>query len=156
GSKNIFTAMGWAAVAAVVPQVSVNLEITCPMVVASMFVFVLVFSKSVLSDTIDIQSDRLIGRETIPVIMGEARARNLLKGISIFAGIVLIAAMPVGCAPSFNLGLVLLAPLFYIWICLKLCDRKARFSRMALEGLLGMSYVIAGLSAFLWFVITEI
>jgi len=156
GSKNIFTAIGWAVVAAVVPQVSVNLEITCPMVVASMFVFVLVFSKSVLSDTIDIQSDRLIGRETIPVIMGERRARNLLKGISIFAGIVLIAAMPAGCTSSLSLGLVLLTPLFYIWICLELCDSKIRPSRMALEGLLGMSYVIAGLSAFLWFVIKEI
>ena len=155
GSKNIFTAMGWAVVAAVVPQVSVNPEITCGVVVAFMFVFVLVFSKSVLSDTIDIQSDRLIGRETIPVIMGEARARTLLKGVSILAGIVLIAAMPVGCVPSLSLGLVLLTPVFYIWICLGLCDRKTRFSRMALEGLLGMNYMIAGLSACLWFIATK-
>jgi len=155
GSKNIFTAMGWAVVTAVVPQVSVNLEITCSMVVAFIFVFVLVFSKSVLSDTIDIQSDRLIGRETIPVIMGEAHARTLLKGVSILAGIVLVAAMPAGCAPSLSLGLVLLAPVFYIWICLGLCDRKTRFSRMVLEGLLGINYMIAGLSACLWFIATK-
>ena len=153
GSKNIFTAMGWAVVAAVVPQVSVNLEVTCPMVVAFMFVFVLVFSKSVLSDTIDIQSDRLIGRETIPVIMGEAPARTLLKAVSILAGIMLIVAVPAGCAPS--LSLVLLAPVFYIWICLGLCDKKTRFSRMALEGLLGMNYIIAGLGACLWFIATK-
>jgi len=156
GSKNIFTAMGWAVVAVVVPQVSVSLEITCEMVVAFMFVFVLVFSKSVLSDTIDIQSDRLIGHETIPVIMGETHARNLLKGISIFAGIVLIAAIPAGCLHSLSLCLVLLVPLFYIWICLRLCDRKVRFSRMALEGLLGINYVIAGLSACLWLIATKI
>ena len=156
GSKNIFTALGWAVVAAVVPQLSISLEITCSMVVAFVFVFVLVFSKSVLSDTIDIQSDRLIGRETIPVIIGEVRARVLLKVVSILAGIMLITAIPAGCAPSASLGLALLAPVFYIWICLELCDRKVRFSRMALEGLLGINYMIAGFSACLWFIATKI
>ncbi|MEA1970845.1 MAG: 4-hydroxy-3-methylbut-2-enyl diphosphate reductase [Thermodesulfobacteriota bacterium] len=153
-SKNVFTAMAWAVVTAVVPQVSVSLEITCPMVVAFLFVFVLVFSKSVLSDTIDVQSDRLLGRETIPVVMGKTHARTLLKSISIFAGIMLVAAMYAGCTPS--LSLILLVSVFYIWICLELCDRKIWFSRMTLEGLLGMNYIIAGLSACLWFVVTKI
>jgi len=154
GSKNFFTAMAWAAVTAVVPQISVSLEITCSMVVASVFVFALVFSKSVLSDTLDIQSDRLIGRETIPVVMGEARARVLLKGIAVLTGIVLITALPASCVPSVSLAL--LAPVFYLWICLGLCDKKSRFSRMVLEGLLGGSYVIAGLSACLWFIVTKL
>ena len=153
-SKNVFTAMAWAVVTAVVPQVSVNLEITCGMVVAFLFVFVLVFSKSVLSDTIDVQSDLLLGRETIPVVMGKAHARTLLKGISIFTGIVLVAAAYAGCTSS--LSLILLVSVFYIWICLELCDRKIWLSRMTLEGLLGINYVIAGLSACLWFVVTKI
>jgi len=123
-------------------------------VVAFVFVFALVFSKSVLSDTLDIQSDRLIGRETIPIVMGEGPARILLKGIAVLTGIVLIAALPAGCTPS--LSLALLAPVFYIWICLGLCDKKIRFSRMALEGLLGASYVIAGLIAGLWFIVTKL
>ena len=154
GSKNFFTAMAWAAVTAVVPSISVNLEVSCSMVVAFVFVFALVFSKSVLSDTLDIQSDRLIGRETIPIVMGEGPARILLKGIAVLTGIVLIAALPAGCTPS--LSLALLAPVFYIWICLGLCDKKIRFSRMALEGLLGASYVIAGLIAGLWFIVTKL
>jgi 4-hydroxy-3-methylbut-2-enyl diphosphate reductase len=148
GSKDFFTAAAWAAVAAVVPQISVSLEITCGMVVAFIFVFTLVFSKSVLSDTLDIQSDRLIGRETIPILMGEAPARVLLQGIAVLTGIVLIAAFPSGCVPS--LSVVLLIPLLYIWICQGLCDKKSRFSRMALEGLLGLNYVIAGVSACFW------
>jgi len=154
GSKNFFTAMAWAALTAVVPRISVSLEIPCSMVVAFVFVFVLVFSKSVLSDTLDIQSDRLIGRETIPIVMGEGPARILLKGITILTGMVLIAALPLGCTPS--LGLALLVPVFYIWICLGLCDKKSRFSRMELEGLLGINYVIAGVSACLWLVATKL
>lgn len=154
GSKNFFTAVAWAALTAVVPPMSASLEITCGMVVAFIFVFALVFSKSVLSDTLDIQSDRLIGRETIPILIGEGRVRALLKGIAVLTGIVLIAALPAGCTPS--LGLALLAPVFYIWICLGLCDRKSRFSRMALEGLLGLNYVIAGASAGLWLMVTQL
>ena len=154
GSKNIFTATGWAVVAAVVPQMSADLEINCGMVVAFLFVFALVFSKSVLSDTIDVQSDRLIGRETIPVIMGKDHTRTLLKIISIFTGIVLVAATSTGCTSS--LSLILLVSVFYIWICLELCDRKAWFSKMTFEGLLGLNYVITGLSACLWLIVTNL
>lgn len=154
GSKNFFTAMAWAALTAVVPQISVSLEVSCGMAVAFVFVFAIAFSKSVLSDTLDIQSDRLIGRETIPIVIGEERARTLLKGIAILTALVLIAALPAGCTPS--LSLALLAPVFYIWICLGLCDKKSRFSRMELEGLLGAGYIIAGVSACLWLVVTRL
>ncbi len=154
GSKNFFTAMAWAALTAVVPRISVTMEMSCSMVVAFVFVFALVFSKSVLSDELDIQSDRLIGRETIPIVMGEGPARILLKGIAVLTGIMLIAALPADCVPS--LSLALLVPVFYIWICLGLCDKKSRFSRMALEGLLGVNYVIAGLSACLWLIVTKL
>ncbi|MEA2015062.1 MAG: 4-hydroxy-3-methylbut-2-enyl diphosphate reductase [Thermodesulfobacteriota bacterium] len=153
GSKTIFTALGWAVVTAMVPQISFNLEITCQMIVAFIFVFILVFSKSMLSDTIDIQSDRLIGRETIPVIMGKTPVRNLLRGILILEGVVLVA--PASAGYTSPLSLILLVSVFYIWICMKLCDRNTQFSRVALEGLLGMNYLIAGLSAALWFIITK-
>ena len=151
GSKNFFTAVAWAAVTGVVPQISVGMEITCSMTVAFIFVFALVFAKSVLSDTLDIQSDRLIGRETIPILIGEAPSRALLRGVTVLTGVGLIAAVPTGCTPS--LSMALLASLFYLWICIGLCDRKTRFSRMALEGLLGLNYVIAGVSSCLWLLV---
>ncbi len=100
GSKNFFTAVAWASVTAVIPQISVSLDITCGMAVAFVFVFTLVFSKSVLSDTLDIQSDRLIGRETIPIVMGEGPARLLLQAMTVLKGGVLIGAFHFGCVPS--------------------------------------------------------
>ncbi len=150
--KELFTAVAWASVTAVIPQISVSLDITCGMA-AFVFVFTLVFSKSVLSDTLDIQSDRLIGRETIPIVMGEGLAPLLLQAMTLLTG-ALIAAFPFGCVPS--VSLVLLLPLFYIWICQGLCDRKTRFSRMALEGLLGLNYIIAGAGACLWLVASKL
>jgi hypothetical protein len=43
--------------------------------------------------------------------------------------------------------------ILYIWICFQLCDRRSGLSGAFMEGLLETSYVIAGFSVFLWFVL---
>ncbi len=151
GSKEIFTAAAWAAVIAVLPQIGIGLTITPDMAVTFLFVFTIVFSKTALSDMMDIQSDRLVGRETIPVIIGEEGTGRLLRIISLVTGGILVALTLAGYSSFMNLAL--LASLFYIWICLELCVRKARFYSIVLEGLLETNYVIAGLCVSLWYCI---
>jgi len=151
GSKNVFTATAWAFVAVLMPQLAISLEITPGTIVTFLFVFNIVFAKSALSDMMDIQSDRLVGRETIPVVIGEKNTRRLLQGVSIVTGIVLVVAFLAGSVPS--LSLVVLISIFYIWICLGFYDRKARFSNIALEGMLGTNNVIAGVIGLSWFVV---
>jgi 4-hydroxy-3-methylbut-2-enyl diphosphate reductase len=151
GSKNVSIAAAWGIVVAVIPQIGITLKITPGMIVAFLFTFAVVFIRSAMSDTIDIQSDRLIGRETIPVVIGEESTRKLLKAISVSMGAILVMAHPAGWTSS--LSFVLLSCVFYIWICFKLCDKRAEFSGVVLEGLLETNYIIAGLSAFLWFIL---
>lgn len=150
GSKNVFTAAAWGLVTVLIPQFAIRLEITTGTVVAFLFIFNIVFVKSALSDMLDIQSDRLVGRETIPVVIGEAYTRKLLQGISILTGIILVMAVVAGY--SSWLSLVVLASIFYIWICLGFYDRKTRFSNIVLEGLLGTNNLIAGAAALIWFI----
>jgi (E)-4-hydroxy-3-methyl-but-2-enyl pyrophosphate reductase len=149
GSKEIFTAAAWAAVIAVLPQIGIGLTITPDMAVTFLVVFTIVFSKTALSDMMDIQSDRLVGRETIPVIIGEEGMGRLLRIISLVMAGILLALTLAGYS-SF-MSLALLASLFYIWICLELCVRKARFYSIVLEGLLETNYIIAGLCVSLWY-----
>ena len=151
GSKNISMAAAWAIVVAVVPQVEISLNITPAMIVAFLFAFGVVFVRSAMSDMVDIQSDRLIGRETIPVVIGEENTRKLIMAISLFLAVVLVMAHPTGWTSS--LSFALLACVFYVWICLKLCDKRAEFSGVVLEGLLETNYIIAGLGAFLWLIL---
>jgi len=152
GSKEIFTAAAWAAVTAVLPQIGIGLTITPDMVVTSLVVFTIVFSKTALSDMMDIQSDRLVGRETIPVIMGEEATGRLLRITSLVMACILLTLTLIGYS-SF-MSLALLVPLFYIWICLELCVRKARFYSIVLEGLLETNYIVAGLCVSLWFCVS--
>jgi 4-hydroxy-3-methylbut-2-enyl diphosphate reductase len=151
GSKNIFIAAAWASVIVLVPVISTGLKVTTEMTAAFIFVLSLVFMKSVLSDMIDIQSDRIVGRETMPVVMGKDNASRLLRGVSVFTGIFLVVSFIAGYSSS--IGMALLVPVFYIWICIKLCDKRLQLSGIVLEGLLGTSYIIAGLSSCLWLII---
>jgi len=153
GSKTLFIALAWAIVTVVIPQIEVSLEIHPRTVVAFMFVFTVVFAKSALSDMIDIQSDRLVGRETIPVVIGKDNTKKLLTGISALMGIVLIGSF-FGRHTS-SLSLALLASVFYIWICINLCVKRTRFPGVVLEGLLETNFVIAGLSTCLWIIVMK-
>lgn len=150
GMKNTFMAVAWAAVVAVVPQVDVSFVVKPAMVVAFFFTFSVVFVRSALSDVMDIQSDRLMGRETIPVVIGEERTRRLVEGLSIVLFLVLALSFPLGWTSTASFAL--LACVFYMWICFDLCDRKAAFSAAVLNGFLETNYVLAGAVTIVWLV----
>jgi 4-hydroxy-3-methylbut-2-enyl diphosphate reductase len=152
GSKNISTAIAWAAVTALLPWIQTGIVPTPGVATAFLFIAGIVFIRSVLSDILDIQSDRLIGRETLPVLIGEGRTFVLLQGISSLLFVLLAAAHPAGWATS--LSFFLLSCVFYIWICFKLYDRRSGFSGVVLEGLLESGYLVAGFSALVWLLMT--
>ncbi|MDD5476198.1 MAG: 4-hydroxy-3-methylbut-2-enyl diphosphate reductase [Syntrophales bacterium] len=148
GSKNIFIALAWAVVAALIPPIGAGETIGLATALTFIIVFLIVFMKSVITDMVDVQSDRLVGRETFPVVMGEYFSRRLVKRISIVAAAILVASPATGLMPAVTISLIV--PVFYVWICLELCDRKARFSSTALEGFFGTIYIIAGVSVIAW------
>ncbi|MEN6623423.1 MAG: 4-hydroxy-3-methylbut-2-enyl diphosphate reductase [Smithella sp.] len=151
GSKNIFTATAWGVVTAVLPAINEECAINGELAVAFIFTFGVVFIRSAMSDILEIQSDKLIGRETIPVLIGKDYTKTVLKIISLIILIILLASFLTGLTSS--LSLILLMCILYIWICFQLCDRKSGLSGAFMEGLLETSYVIAGLCVFLWFVL---
>ncbi|MCX5836936.1 MAG: 4-hydroxy-3-methylbut-2-enyl diphosphate reductase [Deltaproteobacteria bacterium] len=150
GSKNIATAIAWAAVAALLPWIAAGPMPMPRVVTAFFFIAGIVFIRSALSDILDIQSDRLIGRETLPVLIGEGKTFFLLQGIS---GILFVLLCTAPSAEwSTSLSFFLLPCVFYIWICFKLYDRRSGISGVVLEGLLESGYIVAGVSALLWLV----
>jgi (E)-4-hydroxy-3-methyl-but-2-enyl pyrophosphate reductase len=150
GSKNIFMATAWGTVTAILPALSNADGFHTGQVVAFVFTFGVVFIRSAMSDILDIQSDKLIGRETIPVLIGKERTKTVLKFMSLILLIILLLSYPAGWTSS--LSFILLLCVLYVWICFQLCDRKSGLSGAVMEGLLETSYIIAGFSVFLWFV----
>jgi 4-hydroxy-3-methylbut-2-enyl diphosphate reductase len=148
GSKNVAMALAWAAVAAILPWIETTQPVSPALIVSFLFIFSIVFMRSALSDVMDIQSDRLIGRETIPVVIGEEKTRWLVQGISAALLALLVLAWAAGWSSS--LSLALLICVFYVWICFKLCDRRSAFSSVVLEGLLETNHVLAAIGALGW------
>ena len=79
GSKTLFIAGAWTTAAVLVPCRELLLTPACLMVAA--FSFLLVVLRDVLMEIIDVQGDRLVGRETLTILMGEDR---ILRLASIF------------------------------------------------------------------------
>jgi len=151
GSKNIFIAMAWGIVTAVLPALNKNNDFSAGLAIAFVFTFGMVLIRSAMSDILEIQSDKLIGRETIPVLIGKAHTKIVLRIISLILLFILIISYPAGWTSS--LSLILLICILYVWICFQLCDRRSGLSGAVMEGLLETSYIIAGLGVFLWVVL---
>jgi 4-hydroxy-3-methylbut-2-enyl diphosphate reductase len=149
GSKNIFMAAAWGTVTAILPALDDNYSIHAALIIAFAFTFGVVFIRSAISDILEIQSDKLIGRETIPVLFGKETTLTLLKIISLILLVLLAISNPAGWTTT--LSFFLISCILYIWICFQLCDRKSGFSGAVMEGLLETSYIIVGLSVLVWF-----
>jgi 4-hydroxy-3-methylbut-2-enyl diphosphate reductase len=153
GSKNISMAAAWAASTALLPVLDNESYLHPSVIVSFLFVGMLVFVRSALSDVGDIQDDRFLGKETLPVLIGKKRTQILLKILLAVLLVLLICAAPLGWTSS--VAFALTACVFYLWICLDLCDRRSELSGAVLEGLLETVYVIAGFSCLAWLVLSR-
>jgi len=97
----------------------------------------------------EMQSDKLMGRETIPVVFGKENTQTLLKVIILILLAVLVIAGMTDQSSRLSF-LLTLCPL-YLWICFRLCDRRSGLSGAVVEGLLETSYIIAGFAVLCWF-----
>ncbi|MBU1740858.1 MAG: 4-hydroxy-3-methylbut-2-enyl diphosphate reductase, partial [Proteobacteria bacterium] len=90
GSKSMSAALAWGAITALVPALSapglVNWLVTAFVFVA---VTLLIYIRSGLFDIFDVQGDRIVGQETIPILLGEPRTRRLLWLLTGVLGLVL-------------------------------------------------------------------
>jgi len=150
GSKNIFMAIAWGTVAAILPAVSADFAFSINLFVAFIFTFGIVFIRSAMSDILEIQSDKLLGRETIPVLIGKNNTLIALMVISFILLFILFFSHFVGNVPA--LGVYLSACILYLWICFQLYDRKSGLSGAVMEGILETSYIIAGFCVLLWLI----
>jgi len=148
GSKNVLMATAWVIVTAVLPALDKNDYFNASFIIAICFTFGIVFIRSAMSDILEIQSDKLIGQETIPVFFGRTRTITVLEVISLILLVLLLSSYPAGWTSS--LSFFLLICLLYIWICFQFCDKKLALSGAVKEGLLETSYVIAGFCVFIW------
>lgn len=91
GSKTILIVLAWGTVTCLLPAVSSRSDLIS---VAVIFLFTtgLVFARTAFFDILAIQGDRITGKETLPILLGEKKSFNIIKYILIFDTGLIIAA----------------------------------------------------------------
>jgi 4-hydroxybenzoate polyprenyltransferase len=151
-SKTILIALAWAIATTFFAPLSVYGHIT----VSSVFVFLwsagLVFVRTAFFDIVDMHGDRMVGRETLPIILGEKYTILILKIIlGILTAIGILATL---FQLTTNLGYVLAPfPVFFLTI-LVLHEKGYLMPSLRLEFVVETHFLIIGMTTGIWVITT--
>jgi len=149
GSKDIFTALGWAVVCALMPLLDYPdalplwQKLSPATAMAFILVFGLVFLRSVIQDFRDLQGDRMVGRETLPIALGERRTRGLL--ITVVAVLVMALVLLYFFKQVPVLALWMLLPVAYAGLTIRWFTRRTIVQGLRAESLVDFTFILAGL-----------
>lgn len=148
-SKTIFIAGAWGAVAALLPALRSGWQVGWSTIAALTVIFFLVFVRSALFDLLDVHGDRLVGKETIPVVLGEKGTRVLLVWQALLAALVLALAPSLGLSTGF--GYLMLINCAYAGVYLYVYRRDyLRPDSLGFEALVESNFYLAGALAILY------
>ena len=148
GSKTLVEALAWAAVIALLPLLE-PVEIHWFQAITSfLFVFSMVYVVSGLFNIFQVQGDRIVGAETLPITLGENRTLQLLKGVVFGGALILILAPSFGPVGPFSY--VLVVCFLSLFLSILTYEKRWIYSGNRLEALAEGNFFLAGLLGLFW------
>ncbi len=145
GSKDIVIALAWTFAMVAVPRISIGTSPTLLDAAAAVFVFVPVLSRTSLLAIGSMQSDRLIGHETIPVLLSRTNTLRLLNTANVLlAAMFLLLAGTGAVRPTY---LVLAAAPVYMLVSIRLLSKEDIFFTFYHQLMLDAGFFLSGLIA---------
>ena len=148
GSKTVLIAMAWGIVTSVLPSLSVSKSIPLSTALVLSWSLSLVFVRSAFFDILDMQGDRIVGKETIPILLGEERALRLLYSILIINLGILLLSSAFHLISSLGFAITI-CPIF-LFVALSAHERSYMLPGFRLEFLVETHFVLAGIITFVW------
>jgi (E)-4-hydroxy-3-methyl-but-2-enyl pyrophosphate reductase len=148
GSKTALIAMAWGIVTSLLPRLSTSENIHLSTVIIFLWSLSLVFVRTAFFDILDMQGDRIIGKETIPILLGEKRTLRILKAILIANMGILIISSAFRLISS--LGFILAICPAFIFVMLTAHERGYMLPGIRLEFLVESTFIMAGVAALVW------
>lgn len=148
GSKTALIALAWGVVSSVFPYLSVFGKFDIKVALVFIWATGMVFVRTAFFDILDMQGDRLVGKETIPLLLGEKRSFRILKGILI--GLIAIFFFSSLFQFITNLAIALIICPVFILMILSIHKRGSILPGINLEFLVETLFILAGAIALLW------
>jgi 4-hydroxy-3-methylbut-2-enyl diphosphate reductase len=99
GSKTILIALAWGVVTTGVPALSSENAQLPGSLFAMIWAIGIVFCRTAFFDMLDIQGDRIVGKETLPILLGTKNTLKLLKKILI---LLIVSVLLLGASGLFS------------------------------------------------------
>lgn len=151
GARDVLHAFGWLFACGLVPLVSNSLEISWPVAFSLIWVAILAFIRATLFSITDVESDRVLGRESLTTVIGEKRAWIMLYLLLSIATAILITGVIFEFMP--RIALLLLIFLMYLFYFVGQFRRagigRGTWAELAVDGGFALSGVLALTAALL-------
>ena len=148
GSKTILISVAWSVLAAILPPLAANGQITWINLLLFVCFAGLVFVRTAFFDILDMQGDRIIGKDTIAILLGEKQMMHVL--VVILVALIIILPMAGIFQVVSTLGFALtLCPIFMLMI-FHMYKKGYLLPGIRLEFLVETLFFLAGLITVLW------
>ena len=145
-SKSLSVALGWGGVTTLIPAMGEHQALGPSLIITFLIICAFVYIRSGLFDILDIQGDMIVGKETLPILIGEEKTALLLKALSLGAMVLLMIAVLLGLFPFW--GFWLLISLGYLLLLLIIYERKwVLAGSIYFDALIESSFILAGITA---------
>lgn len=148
GSKTILITMAWGIVTAVFPPLSVSGKFDLSTLLVFAWSGGMAFARTGFFDILDMQGDRIVGKETIPILLGEKRTLYLLKSVLVM--IIAILFLATGSGFTSALGFALTICPLSLFLVLLIYEKGLMMPGIRLEFLIETHFVLAGVITYLW------
>ncbi|MDP2982099.1 MAG: 4-hydroxy-3-methylbut-2-enyl diphosphate reductase [Candidatus Latescibacter sp.] len=147
GSKDIMIATAWTFAVVILPSFTHSSFPGIITLAAAAYVFALVFSRATILAMGGIESDKLVGMETIPVLIGRKNTIQILY----IANLLLMLCITVFIlfSDSFR-SLVLVFPIVYMILSIRPLSRKGFFFRLYHQLILDADFFLTGILVYLF------
>ena len=144
GSKDIMSALAWSVMIVLVPSTGMGEEhFHLGAWLIFTLVLLMVFARSVIQDFRDLQADRMVRKETIPILLGVNLSRALIHSVLALAAILIGVGFWQGLIGVPAMGI--LAGLVWLWLCVPIYTRKTVIHGLRAELLIDFNFILAGI-----------
>lgn len=146
GSKEIFFGIAWALTTALIPFLVSESKALSTLGVAMAFTFSMAFLRAALLDIRDIQVDRIVGRETIPIAIGKKWTQAMLIAVAGLTALMLAVSPTLGWSSAFSYYLI--PCVIYACLYLYLYHIRLIGEGLLCEAVVDFNFILAGIIAF--------
>lgn len=148
GSKDFLVSLAWAWVIVLIPVQNQGMYLSYKSISILAFVIISVFIRSVVFDILSIEGDRIIGRETIPILIGPKQTQIMLLILALIIGTFMFLSASFGLVPALGYYLIF-SPAFMV-ICFYVFHKRRFQVSTLFEAIIDSNFIFIGLITYLW------